>query len=156
MPKIDIKSVAARRGSGYPPPFDAPCADRVRQRIGNAAGLVDFGVNLMHLPPGAWSSQRHWHTREDEFVYVLEGEVVLLEDAGETPLRAGDCAAFPKNSGDGHHLINRSSAVAVYLEVGSRSPEDLITCSDVDMKSASADGRFVRKDGSPIRPDGRP
>lgn len=149
MPKIDIAAVSGRQGSGYPSPFDAPCADRVRQRLGNAGGLTDFGVNLMRLPPGGWSSQRHWHSEEDEFVHVLEGELVLVEDAGETVLRAGDCAAFPKNSGNGHHMINRSGAVAVYLEVGSRSPTDVITCSDIDIISPSTDGRFLHKDGTP-------
>lgn len=149
MPKIDIAAVSGRQGSGYPSPFDAPCADRVRQRLGNAGGLTDFGVNLMRLPPGGWSSQRHWHSEEDEFVHVLEGELILVEDAGETVLRAGDCAAFPKNSGNGHHMINRSGAVAVYLEVGSRSPTDVITCSDIDIISPSTDGRFLHKDGTP-------
>ena len=153
MPKIDIAAVAKRKGSGYPPPFDALCAQRVRQRLGNAGGLTDFGVNLMHLPPGGWSSQRHWHSHEDEFVYVIDGELVLIEDGGETVLRAGDCAAFPKNTGNGHHLVNRSNALAVYLEVGSRSSADITTCSDIDMMSSNADGRFVRKDGTPY-PDG--
>jgi uncharacterized cupin superfamily protein len=149
MPKIDVTAVPKRQGAGYPPPFDAPCTGRERQRLGNAGGLTDFGVNLMHLPPGNWSSQRHWHSHEDEFVYVLEGEVALIEDGGETVLRAGDCAAFPKGSGNGHHMINRSNAMAVYLEVGARSPADLTTCSDIDMMSANADGRFVHKDGTP-------
>jgi uncharacterized cupin superfamily protein len=149
MPKIDVAAVPERKGAGYPPPFNAPCVDRVRQRLGNAGGLSDFGVNLMHLPPGNWSSQRHWHSHEDEFVYILEGEVVLIEDQGETVLRAGDCAAFARNSGNGHHLINRSGRMAVYLEVGSRHPDDLTTCSDIDMKSANSDGRFVHKDGRP-------
>jgi uncharacterized cupin superfamily protein len=149
MPKIDIALVPKRRGSGYPPPFDAPCADRVRQRLGNAGGLTDFGVNLMHLPPGGWSSQRHWHSHEDEFVTLLAGELVLVEDDGETILRAGDCAAFPKGSGNGHHMINRSDTTAVYLEVGSRQAADLTTCSDVDMMSANADGRFTDKAGEP-------
>jgi uncharacterized cupin superfamily protein len=149
MPRIDIASVPERKGVGYPAPFDQPCADRVRRRLGNAGGLADFGVNLMRLPPGNWSSQRHWHSHEDEFVYVLEGELTLIENGGETLLRAGDCAAFPKGSGNGHHLINRSDSTAVYLEIGSRSPDDLITCSDIDMISASTDGRFVHGDGSP-------
>ena len=149
MPRIDVATVPARKGSGYPAPFDAPCASRTRKRLGDAGGLKDFGVNLMTLPPGGWSSQRHWHSHEDEFVFVLEGELVLVEDEGESPLRAGDCAAFPKNSGNGHHLVNRSAVTAVYLEVGSRQPEDLTTCSDIDMKSANADGRFVHKDGTP-------
>lgn len=149
MPKIDFDCVPKRRGAGYPAPFDAPSADRVRQRLGDAGGLTDFGVNLTRLPPGNWSSQRHWHSHEDEFVYVLEGEVVLVEDGGETLLRAGDCAAFPKNSGNGHHLINKSQGDAIYLEIGSRQPDDLTTCSDVDMMSANADGRFVHKNGAP-------
>jgi uncharacterized cupin superfamily protein len=117
--------------------------------LGDAGGLRDFGVNLMRLPPGGWSSQRHWHSHEDEFVYVLEGEVVLVEDAGETLLRAGDCAAFPQGAGDGHHLINRSSTMAVVLEVGSRNLEDLTLYSDIDMKSANSDGRYVHTDGTP-------
>ena len=121
----------------------------MRQRLGNAGGLTDFGINLMRLPPGNWSSQRHWHSHEDEFVYVLDGELTLIEDAGETLLRAGDCAAFPKASGDGHHLINRSQMTAIYLEAGSRSPVDVITCSDIDMMSPNSDGRFLHKDGTP-------
>jgi uncharacterized cupin superfamily protein len=150
MPKIDVATVPKRWGSPYPAPFDTPCAGRVRQRLGDAGGLADFGVNLMRLPPGNWSSQRHWHSAEDEFVYVLEGEVTLVEDGGaEALLRAGDCAAFPRGSGNGHHLINRSGAMAVYLEVGTRSPDDVTICSDIDMMSSNADGRFVHKDGTP-------
>jgi uncharacterized cupin superfamily protein len=149
MPKIDIAAVPVRKGTGYPSPFDAPCRERTRQRLGDAGGLGDYGVNLMRLPPGGWSSQRHWHSHEDEFVYVLEGELTLIEDGGETLLRAGDCAAFPKSTGNGHHLVNKSPVTAVYLEVGSRHPHDLTTCSDIDMMSANADGRFVHKDGTP-------
>src|SRR5436190_22989140 len=134
MPKIDLAAVPVRAGSGYPPPFDVPCAGRTRRRLGDAGGLRDFGVNLMTLPPGGWSSQRHWHSDEDEFVYVLEGELTLVEDHAETLLHAGVCAAFPKGTGSGHHLQNRSSAMAVYLEVGSRQPDDLTTCSDIDME----------------------
>jgi uncharacterized cupin superfamily protein len=118
MPKIDINSVPVREGSGYPAPFAAPCAARTRRRLGQTGGLKDFGVNLMTLPPGGWSSQRHWHSHEDEFVYVLEGEVTLIEDGGETLLQAGECAGFPKGSGNGHHMINKSPRIAVYLEVG--------------------------------------
>jgi uncharacterized cupin superfamily protein len=160
MPKIDIASIPLRLGSGYPPPFDVPCAARTRRRLGDAGGLRDFGVNLMTLPPGGWSSQRHWHSHEDEFVCVLEGELTLVEDNGKTVLRAGDCAAFPKGSGNGHHLINESSSVATYLEIGSRQPDDLTTCSDIDLKSANADGRFVLKsanaDGRFVHKDGTP
>ena len=149
MPKIDLAAVPARKGAPYPAPFDAPCATRTRRRLGDAGGLRDFGVNLMTLPPGGWSSQRHWHSDEDEFVYVLEGELTLVEDNGETLLGAGDCAAFPKGTGNGHHLQNRSSTVALYLEVGSRNLNDLTTCSDIDLMSSNADGRFVHKDGRP-------
>ena len=148
MPRIDVAATPVRQGTGYPAPFDAPCAERTRRRLGNAGGLTDFGVNLMTLPSGGWSSQRHWHSHEDEFVYVLRGELILIEDGGETVLRAGDCAAFAKNSGNGHHMINRSSGTAVYLEVGSRQRDDLTTCSDIDMMSANADGRFTHKDGT--------
>jgi len=103
----------------------------------------------MTLPPERWSSQRHWHSHEDEFVYVLEGELTLVEDSGESVLRPGDCAAFPKGTGNGHHLRNLGTTVAVYLEVGSRHADDLTTCSDIDMMSHNKDGRFVHKDGSP-------
>ena len=103
----------------------------------------------MTLPPGRWSSQRHWHSHEDEFVYVLEGEVILVENEAETVIRAGECAAFPKGNGNGHHPRNHGAVVAVYLEVGSRHPDDLTTCSDIDMMSSNRDGRFVHKDGTP-------
>ena len=147
MPKIDISSVPTRKGVGYPAEFRDLTADRIRRKLGDAGGLTDFGINLTSLPPGNWSSQRHWHSEEDEFVYILQGEVVLIEDEGETVLKAGDCAAFPKNSGNGHHMINRSASTALYLEMGSRSPTDMITCSDVDMMSSSTDGLFRHKDG---------
>lgn len=149
MPKIDIATVPERKGGGYPEPFNAALEGRIRQRLGDAGGVTDYGVNITRLPPGKWSSQRHWHSHEDEFVYVVAGEVTLIEDGGETLLRAGDCAAFPKNTGNGHHLINRSAAMAAYIEIGSRHPDDLTTCSDVDMMSANSDGRFVHKDGTP-------
>jgi uncharacterized cupin superfamily protein len=149
MPKIDVSAVPLRVGTGYPDPFNEACAGRTRRRLGDAAGLKAFGVNLMTLPPGKWSSQRHWHSHEDEFVYILEGEVTLVEDGAESVLRTGDCAAFRAGSGDGHHLQNRGSVVAVYLEVGSRHPDDLTTCSDVDVMSSNRDGAFVHRDGSP-------
>lgn len=103
----------------------------------------------MTLPPGKWSSQRHWHSHEDEFVYVLSGELTLVEDSALVLLLAGDCAAFPKGSGNGHHLQNRGTTEAVYLEIGSRHPDDLTTCSDIDLMSFNRDGAFVHKDGSP-------
>jgi uncharacterized cupin superfamily protein len=152
MPKIKITAVPKIRGTGYPPQFNAPCTERARQRLGNAGRLTDFGVNLVRLPPGNWSSQRHWHSHEDEFVYVLEGELMLIEDNGETVLHAGACAAFPNGSGNGHHMINRSNATAVYIEIGSRHPADITTCSDIDMMSSNADGRFVHKDGTSYEP----
>ena len=153
MPKIDVGAVSQRKGTGYPPQFNAPCAERIRQRLGNAGGLTDFGVNLMRLPPGGWSSQRHWHSHEDEFVYVLEGELVLIEDGGETVLRAGDCAAFPKDSGNGHHLVNRSNARVRVLEVGTRTAEETAHYSDIDMvhrEDATVAGYFT-KDGRPLK-----
>jgi uncharacterized cupin superfamily protein len=147
--RIDLHSVPASMGSGYPAPFDEPCAARSRQRLGAAAGLTDFGVNLLRLPPGAWSSQRHWHESEDEFVFVIEGEVVLITDSGEEILRVGDCAGFKAGIKDGHHLQNRSPADAVLLEVGSRKPEDEGEYSDIDMRFSRGDARFVHKDGTP-------
>ena len=151
MPKIDVSRIPLRVGTGYPDPFNDACAGRTRRRLGDAGQLKDFGVNLNTLPPGQWSSQRHWHSHEDEFVYVLEGELTLVEDEGEILLRAGDCAAFPKGTGNGHHLRNTSSSTAVYLEVGSRHPDDLTTCSDIDVMSSNRDGAFVHRDGSPSR-----
>jgi uncharacterized cupin superfamily protein len=146
--RIDPKTTARSVGSRYPAPYGAPCAARVRNRLGDAAGLTDFGVNLLRLPPGTWSSQRHWHTAEDEFVYVLEGEVVLVTDAGEETLRPGDCAGFKAGVEDGHHLQNRSSADVLLLEVGSRKSEDAGDYPDIDLRF-SPHG-FTRKDGSPF------
>jgi len=149
MPKIDLAAIAAHKGSGYPAPFRAPCAERTRRRLADAGGLCDFGVNLMTLPPGGWSvSATGTATRTSSFM-CFEGELTLVEDNGETLLRVGECAAFPKGTGNGHHLKNQSSVVAVYLEVGSRDPNDLTTCSDIDMMSSNIDGRFVHKDGTP-------
>jgi uncharacterized cupin superfamily protein len=150
MPKrIDLQSVPIKTGSGYPAPFDRPCAARARQRLGDASNLTDFGVNLMRLPPGTWSSQRHWHKLEDEFVFVVEGEVVLVTDSGEEALRAGDCAGFKAGVKDGHHLQNRSPRDALVLEVGSRKPEDEGEYSDIDMRFLRANEGFTHKDGKP-------
>jgi len=148
--RIDLKSLPVVTGSGYPAPFDAPCAARVRQRLGDAAALTDFGVNLLRLSPGVWSSQRHWHTAEDEFVYVVAGEVVLVTDAGEEVLRAGDCAGFKAGVPDGHHLQNRSEQDAVLLEVGSRRPaDDAGEYPDIDMRFLKGSRGYVHKDGKP-------
>lgn len=150
MPKIDIEAAPLRIGSNYPPPHDAPCAERRRWKLGDAAGLDQFGVNLMRLPPGQWSSQRHWHSAEDEFVWVVEGEVVLVEDGGETILRPGDCAGFKAGVAKGHHLENRSSREAVLLEMGSRRPDlDACTYSDIDMVARAGEDFYRHKDGTP-------
>jgi uncharacterized cupin superfamily protein len=149
--RIDVHAVPVVTGSRYPPPFDAPCATRARQRLGDAASLSDFGVNLLRLPAGAWSSQRHWHSTEDEFVYVLDGEVVLVTDAGEEILRAGDCAGFKAGVQDGHHLLNRSSGEAVVLEVGARKvEEDEGEYSDIDLRFLRGRAGYAKKDGTPF------
>ena len=151
--KIEAMAVAARTGSLYPAPFDEPVAGRVKRALGNALGLNQFGVNLVTLAPGAWSSPRHWHENEDEFVYVLEDTATLVTDDGGSTLEAGMAAGFPAGQLDGHHLVNRSDAPVVYLEVGTRAPEETAHYSDIDMK-ARRDGRggfaFTRKDGTPI------
>jgi uncharacterized cupin superfamily protein len=148
MKKIDIERAPASAGSRYPKPFDAPCQNKIRHRLAVAAGLKQTGVNLLELRPGAWSSQRHWHSEAEEFVYVLEGEVVLVNEGGEEILRAGDCAAFLSGDPDGHHLQNRSGAAARVLEIGSADlPEDETVYPDVDLKATSAG--YSRKDGTP-------
>ena len=148
--RIDMNAVPIATGSGYPVPFDAPCAARARQRLGDAAGLTDFGVNLLRLPPGCWSSQRHWHSAEDEFVYVLEGEVVLVTNDGEEILRSGDCAGFKAGLKDGPHLQNRSSRDAVVIEVGSRKvAEDEGEYPDIDLRFLKGDAGYAHMDGTP-------
>jgi uncharacterized cupin superfamily protein len=156
MKKIDISAIKAAIGSGYPAPHDEPCLQRKRQRLGDVAGLTQFGVNLLRLSPGVWSSQRHWHTAEDEFVYVLEGEVVLVTDAGEEVLRAGDCAGFQAGEPDGHHLQNRGSADAVVLEIGARDPaRDGAEYPDIDLAIRAGARTFLHKDGTPYPPKPR-
>lgn len=151
MPKIDIAKVPVDTATRYPKPFDEAVVGRVRQRLGNAAGLDQFGVNLCRLKPGAASSQRHWHTKEDEFVYVLEGEVVLVEDSGETILKPGDAAAWKAGVANGHVLINRANRDALVLEVGTRAPTENAFYSDIDMQIVrDAQGaRYLRKNGEP-------
>jgi uncharacterized cupin superfamily protein len=149
MKKIEIRALPRRESSGYPPPYDEPCRTRMRRALGDGAGLTQFGVNLLHLPPGAWSSQRHWHTEEDEFAWIVEGEVVLVTDAGEEVLRAGDCAGFKAGVADGHHLQNRSSRPALILEIGSRRPEtDAVDYPDIDLRWSETTG-YARKNGTP-------
>lgn len=147
MPKIDIAKAPVRKGSRYPSPFDEPCREKFRQQLGDAADLTQFGVNLLRLTPGSWSAQRHWHSKEDEFLWVLEGEVVLVTDAGEQVLRPGDCAGFKAGVPDGHHLQNRTTMDAVVLEVGTRDwAGDICDYPDIDMK-ADAEG-YLRRDGT--------
>ncbi len=149
MPKIDIAKAEEKRGCGYPAPFDKPCLERARKRLGDAGGLNDFGVNMLLLAPGVWSSQRHWHSKEDEFVFVLSGEVVLVTDKGEEILRAGDCAAFPKGVADGHHLINRSDKPAICLEVGTRAEKDRTVYPDIDLIYDENVDAYTHRDGAP-------
>jgi len=146
--RIDAATLERLVGTTYPTPFDAPCRARERRRLGDVAGLTQFGVNLLRLPPGAWSSQRHWHTNEDEFVYVLSGEVVLVSDAGEETLRPGDGAGFKADDGDGHCLQNRSGADAVILEIGSRAAAPVAYYSDIDMMVQPGVG-YTHRDGRP-------
>lgn len=156
MKEIDIAAGKTVVGGGYPAPHDEPCRQRKRVRLGDAAGLTQFGVNVLRLSPGVWSSQRHWHTAEDEFVYVLEGEVVLVTDAGEEVLRAGDCAGFKAGAADGHHLQNRTNADVVLLEIGSRNPDgDAVDYPDIDLEIRAGSSAFLHKDGTPYPPRSR-
>jgi uncharacterized cupin superfamily protein len=152
LPALDPAALTPRTDSGYPEPYRSRVLPRKKLQIGRALGLQQFGVNLTTLPPGRESSMRHWHTREEEFVYVVEGEVVLVTDAGEQLLQAGQCAGFPAGSGDGHQLVNRSGRPAVYLEVGTRDDDaDEVFYSDVDMlyNPPGQRGKFTRRDGTP-------
>lgn len=147
MAKIILETLPTIKGSDYPPPHDRPCRERVRRSLGNVAGLRDFGVNMLELPPGSWSSQRHWHSAEDEFVWVLSGQVVLVTDQGEEILNAGDCAGFKAGEKNAHHMQNRSQAPAVLLEVGSRHPiEDVVDYPDADMRWN--DDHYTHQDGT--------
>jgi len=151
MPKIDIASLPVDSRSSYPEPFNRVVEGRSRKRLGNAAGLDQFGVNLTTLKPGAASALRHWHEKEDEFVYVLEGELVLIDDGGETVLKPGDAAGFKASVRNGHHLVNKSTRDAVYLEIGTRSKHERAEYSDVDMLVIRDDkgARYTHKDGRP-------
>lgn len=154
MPKLDMDKVPVKTGTIYPAPYAAQMAGRSSQRLGTAGGLTQFGVNLVTLDPGARSSLRHWHLNEDEFVMVTEGTLTLCEDAGETEMTTGDCAAFPAGVQDGHCFVNRSHAAAKFLVVGSRAPHEVATYSDIDLKVTLSGGTadFTRRDGSPYDP----
>ena len=148
MKKIDIKGAPVSTGSRYPEPFDRPCRNKLRRRLAVAAGLKHIGINLLELDPGAWSSQRHWHTQAEEFVYVLEGDVVLVTQRGEETLHAGDCAAFLPGDPDGHHVQNRSAAPARVLEIGSAGMRgDETTYPDIDLRVVAS--RYCHRDGTP-------
>jgi uncharacterized cupin superfamily protein len=151
MPKIDIEKLPVESSSDYPAPFHKVVEGRSRKRLARAAGLTQLGVNICTLKAGAQSSQRHWHANEDELVYVLEGEVVLREDGGETLLKAGDAAAWPAGVPNGHCLVNRSNRDALLLEIGSRAPTERAYYSDVDMMVVDdqAGTRYSRRDGTP-------
>jgi len=150
LPKIDLTTAPTRVGTAYPAPFDTPCLNRHRTKLGDAVGLDQFGVNLLRLPPGAWSSQRHWHTAEDEFTWVVEGEVVLVDNEGETLMRADDCAGFKAGVANGHHFQNRSNRDALLLEIGSRKPdEDGCDYPDIDLILREGDETYRHRDGTP-------
>jgi uncharacterized cupin superfamily protein len=151
MPKIDIDQLKVDTYTGYPEPFRQAVLGRERKRLGDAVGLDQFGVNLSRLKPGAASSQRHWHQNEDELVYLLKGELVLVEDGGETVLRPGDAAGWKAGVPNGHCLINRTTRDAVYLEIGSRAAQEVANYPDIDMRAERDDKgmRYLRKDGAP-------
>lgn len=150
-PAFDPMTVEPRIGTSYPAEHAAACAGRIKRRLGDHGGLRNFGVNHVTLPPGCASALRHWHTREDEFVMVLSGELTLVTDAGEQVLGPGMCAAFPAARADGHALVNRSGAEASYIEVGDRIEGDEVDYPDVDMQVRWIDGDYAfvrRSDGS--------
>ncbi|MEL6212609.1 MAG: cupin domain-containing protein [Pseudomonadota bacterium] len=154
MPKIDINALPALSGTSYPSPYDRVVKGRSKKILGDAAGLDQFGVNLTRLAPGAASAHRHWHQNEDEFVFIVEGEGVLVEDDGETTLRAGAAAAFKAGVANGHQIVNRSERDVVFLEIGTRSRDDVSTYSDpgVDLQMRKIDGAWKphRKNGDPF------
>ena len=152
MPKIDLERIEQVNRTGYPPPFDKDVQDRWYRRLAPATGITQFGVSEVTLRPGAWSSQRHWHNGEDEFLVMLSGEAVLVEDDGRTLLRAGDCAAWPKGSTNGHHLINESGADCAFVVVGGGTGGGY---SDIDL-SFTPQGTYARKDGTPYEGTERP
>ena len=150
LPALDPASVKEVRGSAYPEPFKSRMGERMKRRLGEACGLTKFGVNLVTLGPGGQSALRHWHTLEDEFVYVLEGEVVLITNDSEQALRAGMCAGYPAGKRDGHHFINRSQRPAKYLEIGNRVEGDMGFCPDDDLMWIETEDGTV-----PAHKDGR-
>ena len=149
MPKVDIASIPEKSGTFYPAEFQAECRGRHKRALGDVVGLTQFGVNITRIEPGQASALRHWHEQEDEFIYVLEGELVLAENDGEIVLKAGDAAGFKAGSGVAHRLINRSGRDAVYFEVGTRAKSERVHYPDVDlvMERDSYSRRYLHKDG---------
>ena len=151
MPKLSLDAIEQTNRTGYPPVYAEAVKERWYRRLATASGLTDFGVSHVTLKPGAWSARRHWHVGEDEFVVLLAGEAVLVDDSGETPMRPGDCATFPKNDGNGHCLINRGDAACVYIAIG-RPAESDCHYPDIDMfldASLAPGGKQCHKDGTP-------
>jgi uncharacterized cupin superfamily protein len=151
LPKIDIAKAMVRTASGYPGDLKLACVGREKAALGNLAGLTQFGVNLTRLKPGAASSLRHWHENEDEFVFVLEGELTLIEDEGETRLAVGEAAGFKSGVPNGHHLVNKSQRDAVYLEIGTRAERECAHYPEHDLV-ARKDGKhfaYFHKSGEP-------
>lgn len=146
MPKIDLDAIPQTNATGYPPPFDAPVAGRWWRRLAPAAGLTLLGASHVVLKPGAWSSQRHWHASEDELVVMIAGEAVLIEDAGETVVRAGDVIGWAAGATDGHHLVNRSDADCVFVAIGA-GPRGGGEYSDIDMVFTADE--YFHRDGTP-------
>ena len=148
MPKIDLESIEQVRRTGYPPPFDQDVRGRLSRKLGIALGFTDFGVTETTLEPGAWSSQRHWHEDEDELVIMVEGEAVLVEDDGETVLRAGDLASFRKGVSNGHHFVNRSDRICRLIAIG-KAAGGHCHYPDIDMALDGPTQRFTHRDGTP-------
>ena len=148
---IDPAALKANTGSGYPEPYRSQVLPRAKRALGDAAGLTKIGINHTTLSPGAASSMRHWHTQEDELIFVLTGELVLVTDAGERALRAGQCAGFPAGHRDGHQLVNRGREPAVYLEISNRDDADAAHYPDVDLvwNAPGSPGAYSHKDGRP-------
>ena len=149
---IDPREIEARTGTGYPEPFREKVVDRAKRALGDAFGLSRYGVNLVDLSPGTWSSQRHWHTHEDEFIYVISGHLTLITDAGEQILTAGMVAGFPAGDSNGHHLINKSNEMASYLEIGDRNSQDEAFYPDIDLlykRNDEGEHQFTNRDGLP-------
>lgn len=148
---LDLVRIPHRQSSNYPSLFQPQVAGRSKQRLGDAAGLTNFGINLVRLAPGSCSALRHWHSRQDEFIYVLEGELILKTNGGKEYLTPGMAAGFPAGEADGHHLCNQSDVDAVYLEIGDRTPDDQVEYPDDDLVARWVEGswQFTHKDGTP-------